>query len=222
MISRLSIYNVLKKARLKLFVPLTSKNERYKTISYGIKRLVRVDKSIEDKLRRQAKRYQNLSGEMLHFDTKRLPLLKNETKQQTREYLFVDIDDFLRELYADIYPDKPQFSSAPFLQNDILAQCPYTIECIYSDNGREYQGSSEHLFVKTCHSYRINQKFTNPSTHKTIGKPKELYDFELRCGIISKYLAIRKRENKSLNVLLIFIIPLNRIKRFLENRLMSF
>ncbi|MWP49921.1 MULTISPECIES: HTH domain-containing protein [unclassified Gilliamella] len=32
-VSRVAIYNVLKKARLKLFVPLTSKNERYKTIS---------------------------------------------------------------------------------------------------------------------------------------------------------------------------------------------
>ena len=94
-------------------MPLTSKNERYKTICYSIKRLVKVEKSIEDKLRRQAKRYnKTYPGEMLHVDTKRLPLLKNETKQQTREYLFVGIDDFSRELYAGIYPDKSQFSAA--------------------------------------------------------------------------------------------------------------
>ncbi|WP_091123566.1 hypothetical protein [Gilliamella intestini] len=37
MVSRPTIYNVIKKARLKLFVPLTSKNERYKIISYDIK-----------------------------------------------------------------------------------------------------------------------------------------------------------------------------------------
>ncbi|WP_442903311.1 hypothetical protein [Gilliamella sp. Occ3-1] len=55
MVSRPTIYNVLKKARLKLFVPLNSKNEYYKTISYGIKRLFKVEKAIEDKLRRQAK-----------------------------------------------------------------------------------------------------------------------------------------------------------------------
>nr|WP_255308719.1 hypothetical protein [Gilliamella apicola] len=97
---------------------------------------------------------------MLHVDTKRLPLLKNETKQQTREYLFVGIDDFSRELYAGIYPDKPQFSSDTY--------------------------------------------------------------FELRRGIISKYLATQKRENKNLNALLIFIIPLNRIKRFQGKRFMSF
>ncbi|MWN90486.1 DDE-type integrase/transposase/recombinase [Gilliamella sp. Pra-s65] len=76
---------------------------------------------------------------MRHVDTKRLSLLKNETKQQTREYLFVGFDDFSRELYAGIYPDKSQFCSAQFLLNDVLAQCPYTITCIYSDNGRKYQ-----------------------------------------------------------------------------------
>ena len=31
-------------------MPLTSKNERYKTIRYGFKRQVKVEKSIEDKL----------------------------------------------------------------------------------------------------------------------------------------------------------------------------
>ena len=82
MVSRPTIYNVLKKVQLKLFMPLTSKNERYKTICYSIKRLVKVEKSIEDKLRRQAKRYnKTYPGEMLHVDTKRLPLLKNETTQ---------------------------------------------------------------------------------------------------------------------------------------------
>ena len=73
----------------------------------------------------------------------------------------------------------------------MLAQCPYIIECIYSDNGREYQGTSEHLFVKTCHSHHINQKFTKPASQQTNGKAeKSDTNFELRCGIISKYLAI--------------------------------
>ncbi|WP_218056465.1 DDE-type integrase/transposase/recombinase [Gilliamella sp. Gris1-4] len=181
-------------------------------------------KSIEDKLRRQAKRYnKTYPREILYVDTKCLPLLKNETKQQTRECLFVGIDDFSRELYAGIYPDKSQFSSAQFLQNDVLAQCPYTIECVYSDNGREYQGTSEHLFVKTCNNHRINQKFIPPPCPQTNGKTeKSDTNFKLRYGIISKYLAIQKIENKNLNALLIFIIPLNRIKRFQGKRLMSF
>jgi hypothetical protein len=72
---------------LKLFVPLTSKNEHDKTIGYGIKCLVKVEKSIEDELRRQTKHDNQIyPSEMLHIDTKRLPSLKNETNQKTQEY----------------------------------------------------------------------------------------------------------------------------------------
>lgn len=50
------------------------------------------------------------------MDTKRLPLLKNQHKHQRREYLFVEIDDFSRELYTGVYSDKSLFSAAQFLQ----------------------------------------------------------------------------------------------------------
>ena len=43
---------------------------------------------------------------MVHVDTKRLPLLKGQKSTDAREYLFVGIDDFSRELYAAIMPDK--------------------------------------------------------------------------------------------------------------------
>ena len=43
---------------------------------------------------------------MAHVDTKWLPLLKGALKTDRREYLFVQIDDFSRELYAGIYDDK--------------------------------------------------------------------------------------------------------------------
>ncbi|PIT09933.1 hypothetical protein BGI40_08930 [Snodgrassella communis] len=92
----------------------------------------------------------------------------------TREYLFVGIDDLSRELYAGIYSDKFQFNEAQFLKNDVLAWCPYATTCIYSDNGREYQGTSEHLFVKTCNNQRINQKFTKPACPQTNGKVKRV------------------------------------------------
>ncbi|MDI2113740.1 hypothetical protein [Commensalibacter nepenthis] len=55
MVSRPTIYVVLRRARLQLFVPMSSTNERYKTIKYGIKRLAKIEKTLEDKLRRQAK-----------------------------------------------------------------------------------------------------------------------------------------------------------------------
>lgn len=166
-----TIYKALKLCRHKLFKPQLSTNERYKTIKYGIKRLVKVEKSIEARLKRQAKRYnKRYPGEMFHVDTKRLPLLKGEVKSLRREYLFVGIDDYSRELYAGIYGDKSQFSAAAFLQRDVLAQVPYTIECVYSDNGREYKGTLEHAFVNLCRENRINQKFTKPACPQTNGK----------------------------------------------------
>jgi len=96
---------------------------------------------------------------MVHFDTKRLPLLKGESGTSPREYLFVGIDDFSRELYAGIYPDKTQYSSAAFLQ-EVLDECPYTLECSYSDNGTEYKGTDRHAYVTRCREAGIGQKFT--------------------------------------------------------------
>jgi len=43
--------------------------------------------------------------EMMHYDTKRLLLLNGE---RPREHLFIAVDDFSRELYADILPQSRQ------------------------------------------------------------------------------------------------------------------
>jgi len=94
-----------------------------------MKRLAKVEQALEQKLKRAAQRYhKTYPGEMLHFDTKRLPLLAGETRLLPREYLFVAIDDYSRELYAAIWPDKTQTSAAAFLEH-VIEECPYTIEC---------------------------------------------------------------------------------------------
>ena len=88
-----TIYNALKLARLRLFKPQTSTNERFKTIQYGIKRLVKVEKAIEDRLKREAKRYnKSYPGEMVHVDTKRLPCSKVCLKQSAESiYLWASM-----------------------------------------------------------------------------------------------------------------------------------
>ncbi len=63
----------------------------------------------------------------MHFDTKRLPVLDGEAQTQRREYLFVAIDDFSRELYVAILPDRTHHSSASFLAQ-VVDECPYEIE----------------------------------------------------------------------------------------------
>jgi len=78
-------------------------------LRYGLKRLAKVEAELERKRKAEVRRYnKSYPGELMHFDTKRLPLLKGENATRPREYLFVSIDDFSRELYAGIYPDKTE------------------------------------------------------------------------------------------------------------------
>ncbi|MGN6866741.1 DDE-type integrase/transposase/recombinase, partial [Neisseria sp. P0020.S003] len=90
--------------------------------------------------------------------TKRLPLLKGQKATDKRNYLFVAIDDFSRELYAAILPDKTADSAAKFLTKHLIDPCPYLIECVYSDNGTEYKGSANHAFGVACYENGIGQK----------------------------------------------------------------
>ncbi|MDV6345452.1 hypothetical protein [Nitrosomonas sp. Is37] len=51
-VSRPTIYAVLKRARRKEFFPRDSTNQRFKTIQYGLKRLAKVEQSIQERLKR--------------------------------------------------------------------------------------------------------------------------------------------------------------------------
>jgi len=174
-VSRPTIYDVLKRARLQEFTPRDSTNQRFKTLQYGLKRLAKVEQTIQERLKREAKRYnKSYPGELVHFDTKRLPFLKGQSARDPREYLFVAIDDFSRELYAGIFPDKTQHSAASFLIGTVIAQCPYQIDCAYSDNGTEFKGTDDHAFGKACRQHNIGQKFTRINRPQTNGKAERV------------------------------------------------
>ena len=174
-VSRPTIYKVIKLARQNILKPQSSTNNRFKQARFGIKRLAKVEKSIQDKLKRQARRYnKSYLGEMVHFDTKRLPLIKGQDAQSPREYLFVAIDDYSRELYAAIMPDKTAFSAAQFLTEQVIEPCPYVIDVVYSDNGTEYKGANNHEFIKACYNNNINQKFTKVGRPQTNGKAERV------------------------------------------------
>jgi transposase InsO family protein len=169
-----TIYKIIRRGRHRDFSLHKSINKRFRCLPYGLKRLAKVEHELEEKLKKQAKRYNKwYPGEMVHVDTKRLPILEGETPRDTREYLFVGIDDFSRELYATILPDKTQYSAEAFL-TQVLAECPYTIEQIYSDNGTEYRGTKDHAFMKLCSEHRIEQRFTKVKTPRTNGKAERV------------------------------------------------
>lgn len=174
-VSRITIYKILERARKKEFIPRKSINKRYRCLEYGIKRLAKIEKKIEEKKKREAKRYnKSYPGEMIHVDTKALPHIENKPDwTKKKERLYVAIDDYSRDLYVAILPDKTQSSSRKFLEQ-VLEECPYSIECIYSDNGTEFKGNKEHEFAQLCEEKKIVQKFTKPKNPKTNGKAERV------------------------------------------------
>lgn len=171
-VSRVTVYKVIRRGRLKDFSVHSSVNKRFRCLEYGLKRLTKVAEKLEAQRKARAKRYEkSYPGEMLHGDTKQLPLIKGQPR---RESLHVAIDDFSRELYAAILPDQTQLSSANFLKQ-VLDECPYTIEQWYSDNGKEYKGNiRKHEFMKLCREHHIDQRFTKVRTPKTNGKAERV------------------------------------------------
>jgi transposase InsO family protein len=135
----------------------------------------KIEKAIEETTKRQAKRYnKDYPGQMIHGDTKRLPLLEHQKSTEKREYLFVAIDDFSRELFAAILPDKTQHSASEFL-DQVMDECAYSIEVYYTDNGKEYKGdSAHHAFMKKCLENKIEQGFTKVKNPKTNGKAERV------------------------------------------------
>lgn len=198
-VSRPTIYKVLQRGRKQEFVPRGSGNARYRNVSHGLKRLAKVEARLEKKLREKARRYnKSYPGEMVHVDTKRLPLLKGEDNTLPREYLFVAVDDYSRELYADILPDKTQHSAAAFLEQ-ALEECPYTIDSIYSDNGKEFKGTPEHAFAKLCHEKNIGQYFTKPRCPQTNGKAERMIKTLMDMWHDKTQFAGRKHRRVALN-----------------------
>jgi transposase InsO family protein len=176
-VSRQTIYKIIRLGKYDIFKNRNSMNERYRNLYWGLRRLSKTERKLGGKLARKEhrlKRYEkSMPGEMVHVDTKRLPLLRGEGIIQPREYLFVAIDDFSRFLYADIFPDKTAYSSAIFLE-EVRQSMPFAIEKIYSDNGSEYKGKNSHPFADTCKRYGYAQGFTKVKHPWTNGKAERV------------------------------------------------
>ena len=174
-VSAPTVYKIINHGRQNDFSVHKSINHRFRCLKYGIKRLAKIEHTIEERLKNQAKRYnKDYPGQMVHFDCKRLPLLEGQFAQTQRDYLFIAIDDFSRELFAAILPDKTQYSSKRFLEQ-VLEECAYTIEQTYSDNGKEFKGDPEHhAFMQLCKEHQIEQRFTKICNPKTNGKAERV------------------------------------------------
>jgi transposase InsO family protein len=169
------IGRIVVRGRLGDFSVHDSTNTRYRTIEYGLKKLLKTEARLEKRAERLAiRRYEKeYPGEMVHADTKMLPRLSGETKELKRERLYIAIDDHSRFLVADVLPDKSQESSAVFGEV-VHTRLPFDINDWYTDRGTEWKGTDEHAFVHWCAAHRITQHFTKPRTPKTNGKAERV------------------------------------------------
>lgn len=176
-ISRATVYRTVKRAKIEVFANLPSINHRYRQVQYGLRHLTKTEKVLAKKLARRAhrlKRYEkDAPGELVHFDTKKLPVMYGEAITTPREWLHVAVDDFSRFLVADILPDKTSYASAIFLEETLHAM-PFPVEKAYSDNGSEYRGRRDHPFVAGLFRHGIAQGFTKPHHPYTNGKAERV------------------------------------------------
>lgn len=177
LVTRKTVYKVLANAKLDIFSNRASVNKRFRTVYYGLRHLSRTERKLAKilaKRERRNKRYvKSMPGEMVHLDTKRLPLMPGEAIIQPREYLFIAIDDYSRWLFADIFPDKTAYSAAIFME-EVVRAMPFRIERAYTDNGSEYKGRKDHPFVAVCRKHHINQSFTKIKHPWTNGKAERV------------------------------------------------
>lgn len=169
------IHRIVVRGRYDDFSVHDSTNHRYRTIEYGLKKLMKTEERLKKRAERLAiKRYEKeYPGEMVHADTKLLPRLKGETKGTHRERLYIAIDDFSRTLVADILPSKSQESSAVF--GEVADErLPFDIKDWYTDRGTEWKGTEDHAFVAWCRERGITQHFTKPRTPQTNGKAERV------------------------------------------------
>ena len=169
------IKRILVRGRLGDFSVHDSTNERYRTIEYGLKKLMKTERKLQKRAERLAiQRYEKeYPGEMINTDTKLLPRLTGETKDTPRKRLYVAVDDHSRFLVADVMPDKSQESSAVF--GEIARErIPFDIQDWYTDRGTEWKGTQNHEFVVWCKENGITQHFTKPRTPQTNGKAERV------------------------------------------------
>ena len=172
-VSRKTLYEAFHKAKLGVFGNYSSKNLRYRTIEYGLTKLRKTEIKLEKKILKREHRLNRYNkkhpGEMVHTDSSQLPLISGEAIVTPKEYLYVFIDDCSRTLFADILPDQTSYSAAIVL-DEALEMLPFKVECIYSDNGKEFKGAFKHL----CMKKGIPQQFTRPYRPQTNGKAERV------------------------------------------------
>ena len=155
-VSRPTIYKVIR-ARRQEFAPRKSTNTRFQA-HYGM-----ASRRWRRLWRRRKRRWhaynKDYPGEMIHFDTKRLPLLKGESKTY-----FVNLASCMPGSFLIKH-------RAP--QRRFLGKCRNVPTRL---NVRQWHGigTSDHAFAALCTPQGIGQKFTRVKRPQTNGKAERV------------------------------------------------
>jgi transposase InsO family protein len=192
-VTRKTLYEVFRKAKLGVFENYSSKNLKYRTLEYGLKKLRKTEIKLEKKLLKREIRLNRYNksrpGEMVHTDSSFLPRISGEAITTPKEFLYVFIDDYSRTLFADILPDQTSYSAAIVL-DEAIQMLPFEIECMYSDNGKEFKGA----FKDLCKVYKIPQQHTRPYHPQTNGKAERV--IKTIKGLLSKHHFVSREERR--------------------------
>jgi transposase InsO family protein len=111
----------------------------------------------------------------VHVDVKYLPQMADQNR---RSYLFVAIDRATRWVFIAIKPDKSAKSAAAFLRA-LHRACPFKIERILTDNGKEFTDrlfasrerspSGNHEFDRLCAALGVEHRLTPVRRPQTNG-----------------------------------------------------
>ena len=139
----------------------------------------------------------NVSGELLHMDTKKLGRIVHPGHRITDdsrdsvvgagwEFAHVAIDDQSCVSFVLMHTDERKGSAVDFLNSAVAhyASLGVKIERLLTDNGSAYRSR---LFNQTCHALGMKHTFTVPYRPQTNGKAERFIQTALRewaCGRI--------------------------------------
>lgn len=196
-LSRPTIYKILKDMRMQYKYPKPSINHRFRALEYGMKRLAKIEVGILKKKNAESRRYEkSYPWELFHMDTKKLPAIAWDP-DKSKEYIVVWIDHYSAEWYAVIMRNKTQESTREALIQ-FVNECPYEIEKLLTDNGKEYKWTEWHAFVMTCEQYSITQAFTKIKRPQTNGKAKRFIRTLMEMWHQKEQFTSREERKKSL------------------------
>ena len=114
---------------------------------------------------------------MVHFDTKRLPLLKGESPKKTMSICSLESMIFQENCLLRFCRIKLNTPVRNFFLK-LSMNAAYTIEQVYSDNGLEYRGIEQnHAFMKLCkeNNIEVKQPQTNGKAERVIRTIMEMW-----------------------------------------------